>query len=534
MKIQGDLATYELSDLLQWLAQGNKTGVLTVRDGDAEYALGFDHGRIDMSSSSDPDQRLDSYLHRRGVIDEATLARADRLRDATKMMSGQVLVTLGAVTEHQLGQALREKTEEILCDLLTWERGSFEFESGDRPASTMVPINLEVTKLLLESMHRLDQSRGGPLEPRPAEPAAAPEPAVALPVERSAGTDASATQAIEGLALAEVLDPESPPAPAPAAGALPADEHPTADLSASYAVMHAGPGPMRRLVPLAAAAVLGLAAVFFYLANREASAQAADLDPTGRAILFSQTRGPVAAPTRAGLAPVAAPESAVAPALGGDEPESEEALRQRYERELSDLRQELEEARRLAQTPARVPPGPPARTAVTDLPADSMMRAAVARSEPEPPADLNAARVTPPGPPAAAPSTPPAPPAAAATPPEVEPEVEPELPPTASEAAPGATAPGPLLRVVNPSLVSRPTPAYPMAALRHRRGATVVVRVLVSPEGRVEEVERVGPKAGLGFDRAAEEAAMASTWEPGTRDGEPTAMWAELRFEFKP
>ena len=103
----------------------------------------------------------------------ATLARAERLRDATKMLSGQVLVTLGAVTEEQLAVALREKTEEILCELLTWDQGTFEFEGGDRPEATMVPISMEVTKLLLESMHRLDQQRGGqPLpEPEPVAPA---------------------------------------------------------------------------------------------------------------------------------------------------------------------------------------------------------------------------------------------------------------------------------------------------------------------------------------------------------------------------
>ena len=59
MKIQGDLATYEFSDLLQWLAHGGKTGVLSVSDGGVEYQLGFDDGRIYMSSSSDPEERLD-------------------------------------------------------------------------------------------------------------------------------------------------------------------------------------------------------------------------------------------------------------------------------------------------------------------------------------------------------------------------------------------------------------------------------------------------------------------------------------------
>ena len=88
--------------------------------------------------------------------------------------------------------------------------------------------------------------------------------------------------------------------------------------------------------------------------------------------------------------------------------------------------------------------------------------------------------------------------------------------------------------IVTPELVSRPTPRYPVAAQRQRRGAKLVVRVLIGVDGRVQEVERTGPKAGLGFDRAAEQAALASIWEPGTRDGEPTPMWAELRFEFVP
>jgi len=87
---------------------------------------------------------------------------------------------------------------------------------------------------------------------------------------------------------------------------------------------------------------------------------------------------------------------------------------------------------------------------------------------------------------------------------------------------------------VKPSLLARPTPRYPVAAQRQGRSAVVTIRVLIGVEGRVEEVERVGDKAGMGFDRAAEKAAFASTWRPGTRGGEPTPMWAELRFEFRP
>ena len=526
MRIEGNLATYEFSDLLQWLAQGNKTGVLTVTDGGVEYKLGFDHGRIDMSSSSDPEQRLDTYLHRKGVIDDATLARAERLREATQMMSGQVLVTLGAVTELELAQALRDKTEQILCELLTWERGTFEFEGGERSESTMVPISLEVTKLLLESMHRLDQGQQGdaPERPAPAAVFAMPEPARPQP-------PADATQAIEGLALAEVLDPEAHPADAPPAPVFvpppegASESEVPEELPPHYAVMTQSPGALRRIVPYALVALLSVGAGAFYLANVEATAEAVDVGPGGEPILFTQTSGPRPSPPPLAPEPAAAqPVESAEAAAPAEIEDVEGALRREYEEQLAGLRRELEEARRLARP---TPPTARGETPTADLPADSIMRAAVARPAPvPPPPDEPVSRPEPM--PAATETIVPAEVVAEKPPPPVAPAT-----PEPVEAAP-PERPAPSLSFVNPTLLSRPVPRYPESARRLGRGATVVVRVLVGADGRVVEVERTGAKAGMGFDRAAEMAARASTWTPGTRAGEPTEMWADLRFEFRP
>jgi protein TonB len=103
---------------------------------------------------------------------------------------------------------------------------------------------------------------------------------------------------------------------------------------------------------------------------------------------------------------------------------------------------------------------------------------------------------------------------------------------TATE--PAESAVPPRIVIVKPAPLTRAMPRYPPAAERLGLGRTVTLRVLVGTDGRAEQVERVGPKAGLGFDRAAEEAAFASTWRAGSRDGEPTSMWVELRFEFRP
>jgi TonB family protein len=62
----------------------------------------------------------------------------------------------------------------------------------------------------------------------------------------------------------------------------------------------------------------------------------------------------------------------------------------------------------------------------------------------------------------------------------------------------------------------------------------VTVRVLVDENGQVAQVEQSGPRAGLGFDRAAVEAAQESRWQAATKDDRAVKMWVDLRLEFRP
>ena len=53
-------------------------------------------------------------------------------------------------------------------------------------------------------------------------------------------------------------------------------------------------------------------------------------------------------------------------------------------------------------------------------------------------------------------------------------------------------------------------------------------------EGKVAEIQQSGPKAGMGFDRAAVTAAEKTTWQPAMVGEVPVKMWVDLRMEFKP
>jgi protein TonB len=77
-------------------------------------------------------------------------------------------------------------------------------------------------------------------------------------------------------------------------------------------------------------------------------------------------------------------------------------------------------------------------------------------------------------------------------------------------------------------------PRYPVAAQRFNRAAVVEVRALVDEKGQVVSAERVGAKAGFGFDDAAIETARRTSFTPATKDGVRVKMWTVLKIAFKP
>ena len=161
MSITGNLRTLELSELLQWLAQGKKTGTLVVEQQDLEKCIYFQNGRIISSSSNDPEEHLGTFLIERGYIDEPTLEHAMKLQEATQILLGKVLVTLDSISEDDLEKILRLKTEESVYELFTWDEGDFRFVKDEMPDAAMVPVSLEVTNIVMEGMRRIDESNHG-------------------------------------------------------------------------------------------------------------------------------------------------------------------------------------------------------------------------------------------------------------------------------------------------------------------------------------------------------------------------------------
>jgi TonB family protein len=546
MSITGNLLTLELSELLQWLAQGNKTGVLIVENKNIDKRIYFDHGTIVSSESSDSQEHLGHFLIEEGLIDEPTLARALKLQQATQILLGKVLVTLGAITEEELSQVLQQKTRETIYELFTWPEGEFRFAPDELPEFPMVPIALDVTNVVLEGMRRIDEEKHS----------------AASRVEDQAVVDA---REIEETIASEILDPlsissvEIPRVVDDTSASRERSSVIEEELEGTIAPNVRGfyetsaakrENRVRLLAAVAAGVVvilIGLMAYIFWPAEPSEAGTQVPLEGPERVTEFEpaptlQEVG-LLPPSEIEVDPLATAEIEP-PAPDVDDKQQERQRRAEYEQELESLRDQLRNAQleaeknkapaetqlasnpieadsaalpqRIGRTTVVAPRGEtqldteevePANDAASSLlDADSENSDEESDSESTiSPAQLDSQSE------------------ASAV------EIEPEQPKAARgdlvEPGPGVTA---------PTIVKRPQPRYPEAARRIGRSAVVVLRLLIDEEGNVAEIQQAGAKAGMGFDRSAIMSAEKTAWKPAMMDGVAVKMWVDLRIEFQP
>ena len=147
----------ELSDLLQWLGSARKTGECVVRRDATTRHVYLRDGRIVGASSNEPHLLLGQFLVAHGRIDENVLLQCMRLQEAAGRSLGTLLVEAGHLTQIELEQAVRAKTQETVYGLFDWGEARFRFEQGRRPPRDTVRLDLPVESVTLEGVRRLDE-----------------------------------------------------------------------------------------------------------------------------------------------------------------------------------------------------------------------------------------------------------------------------------------------------------------------------------------------------------------------------------------
>lgn len=159
MALAGTLKDFGIADILQLIAQQQKTGVLYLRSKDQEVKVGFVDGAI-VSAESATRKRRELFGHllvKAELITEAQLEMALETQKRSLQRLGECLISQGVLTKDQYRRMAQLQFNETLYRLFTWKSGTYEFEQGPVHQDThdLDPVRAE--SVLMEGFRMVDE-----------------------------------------------------------------------------------------------------------------------------------------------------------------------------------------------------------------------------------------------------------------------------------------------------------------------------------------------------------------------------------------
>jgi hypothetical protein len=157
--LAGDLAEMQPCDLLNFLHQGRRTGVLLTRSDGVERGIVMLEGNVAWACSTSPGELLGQLLARSGLVDRARVTEvlSEQGEPPGRKRLGQLLLERGVISPEALAHGLRHQVMEIFLGLLVVKSGSFVFLRGVERAALPSLLALDTQALLLDGLCRLDE-----------------------------------------------------------------------------------------------------------------------------------------------------------------------------------------------------------------------------------------------------------------------------------------------------------------------------------------------------------------------------------------
>lgn len=154
--LEGDLASVEVPDLLTFLQQGERSGVLAMERSDQETKLYLRQGSPVYAASTRDELRLGALLVRHGKLEQGVLDEALTHQGPNGPRLGQILLAGGLITEAELGSFLKVQVSEVIFETFGWDDGWFSFFEKVPPPHTAVTLEMALQNLLIEGVRRID------------------------------------------------------------------------------------------------------------------------------------------------------------------------------------------------------------------------------------------------------------------------------------------------------------------------------------------------------------------------------------------
>ncbi|OGC79965.1 MAG: hypothetical protein A2W07_04825 [candidate division Zixibacteria bacterium RBG_16_43_9] len=159
MELQGSVEKFQLSDIFQLLSACRKSGTLGVQKGEDVIMVYFQDGNIIFAHNPYNRLRVGELLVKKGILSTNRLQKImqtqKELKDKKRI--GELLILEGIITRKQLEELVKLQVEEVIYDLLKWEKGNFKFYENRFPTQEEITIKISTENLILESVRRSDE-----------------------------------------------------------------------------------------------------------------------------------------------------------------------------------------------------------------------------------------------------------------------------------------------------------------------------------------------------------------------------------------
>jgi len=157
MSLEGKLKDFGIADILQLLAQQQKTGILLVERGNDAAEIYFLNGLVIETRSSQHTDRLGEMLIRGGYVTRQQVdAALDRQGDSFDYL-GKLLVRDGLIQHEVLQQALQTQMLETFFDILQWRDGQYRFITDKFKKEGVLDTIPGIQSILLDVLRMIDE-----------------------------------------------------------------------------------------------------------------------------------------------------------------------------------------------------------------------------------------------------------------------------------------------------------------------------------------------------------------------------------------
>jgi curved DNA-binding protein CbpA len=157
--LQGSLDRDPLPEILHSLAWSEESGVLQLTLDLTSKHIYFGEGAIVFARSNQHADRLGELLVRQDRITRSQLADASNKLRASGRKLGQVLVSMGLMSDDEVRSSVATQMRGIIHPVFAWDAGEYCFQEKPKPIEADLAIDLPTIPTILEGTRHVDDPR---------------------------------------------------------------------------------------------------------------------------------------------------------------------------------------------------------------------------------------------------------------------------------------------------------------------------------------------------------------------------------------